>query len=50
MPASKERRLSAFRLTDTGRELLSLIADSMGISLTAALEIAIREAAKKRGL
>ena len=48
MPTSKERKLSAFRLTDEGRELLSLIADSMGISLTAAVEIIVREAARKR--
>lgn len=41
---------SAFRLTDTGRELLENIAEEMGVSLTAALEVIIREAAKRRGI
>ncbi len=47
MPAKK---LMAVRLTETGRSLLENIASTLGIPLSAALEIAIREAAKKRGI
>ncbi len=47
MPAKK---LMAVRITATGRKLLENIAKSHGIPLSAALEIAIREAAKKRGI
>lgn len=50
MPAAKGRELSAFRLTPLGRKLLEKMAKASGISMTGALEIAIREAAKKRGI
>ncbi len=41
---------TSFRLSEIARKLLAKIAKESGISLTAALEIAIREAAKKRGI
>lgn len=41
---------TSFRLSALARKLLGKIAKESGISLTAALEIAIREAAKRRGL
>ena len=41
---------TSFRLSVIARELLEKMALDSGISLTAALEIAIREAAKKRGI
>ncbi len=47
MPAKK---LMAVRITTTGRKLLENIAKELGVSLSGALEIAIREAAKKRGI
>ncbi|HEY7358372.1 MAG TPA: hypothetical protein VH590_17950 [Ktedonobacterales bacterium] len=39
-----------FRLTPAGKALLQQMAEQYGISATAMLEIAIREAARKRGL
>lgn len=39
-----------FRLTPEGKALLQQMAESDGIPATAMLEIAIREAARKRGL
>lgn len=50
MPAAKGRELYAFRLSPVARKLLVKLAKASGISMTAALEIAIREAAKKRGV
>jgi hypothetical protein len=41
---------TSFRLSKVARQLLAKIAKASGISLTAALEIILREAAKKRGL
>jgi hypothetical protein len=46
----KDKRPTSFRLTGEALRLLAVLADKLGISLTAALEIAIREAAKRRGL
>jgi len=48
MPSNKQQ--TAFRLSEHARELLFAIADSLGISATATVEIIIREAAKKRGI
>jgi hypothetical protein len=39
---------SNFRLTDVARTLLEKIARSLGLTSSAALEVIIREAAKKR--
>jgi antitoxin component of RelBE/YafQ-DinJ toxin-antitoxin module len=39
---------SNFRLTDDAKSLLKKIARSLGLTSTAALEVIIREAAKKR--
>ncbi len=41
---------TSFRLSDKAQKLLVRVAKESGISLTAALEIIIREAAKKRGI
>ena len=48
MPSNKQQ--TAFRLSEHARGLLLAIAESLGISATAAIEIIIREAAKKRGI
>src|SRR5262249_10274244 len=44
------KRSTQFRLTDQARALLDAMSKADGISHTAMLEIAIREAAKKRGI
>jgi hypothetical protein len=44
------KRSTQFRLTDHARALLDAMSKADGISHTAMLEIAIREAAKKRGI
>lgn len=44
------RKAATFRLTDQAQRLLSAMAEADGISHTAMLEIAIREAARKRGI
>ena len=44
------KRSSQFRLTDHARGLLDAMSQADGILHTAMLEIAIREAAKKRGI
>lgn len=48
--APRSKRQTAFRLTDDALDLLRMIGDSMGVNMTAALEIIIREAAKARGI
>ena len=45
-----KQRQSTFRLTEEAQRLLSQMAQADGISHTAMLEIAIREAARKRGI
>ena len=44
------KRSTQFRLTDEARALLDAMSKADGISHTAMLEIAIREAARKRGI
>jgi hypothetical protein len=44
------RSQANFRLTDIAKRLLAKIARSMGITSTAALEVIIREAAKRRSI
>jgi hypothetical protein len=45
-----KQRQSTFRLTEEAQHLLKQMAQADGISHTAVLEIAIREAARKRGI
>lgn len=44
------KRQTAFRLSETARELLRALAEEMGVTMVAALEVVIRESAKRRGL
>ena len=44
------RKAATFRLTEHAQKLLAAMSEADGISHTAMLEIAIREAAKKRGV
>jgi hypothetical protein len=44
------RKAATFRLTGHAQRLLNAMAEADGISHTAMLEIAIREAARKRGI
>jgi hypothetical protein len=44
------KRATSLRLTEEALRLLAAMAEADGISHTAMLEIAIREAARKRGL
>jgi hypothetical protein len=48
MPRPKQP--TSFRLTDTARALLQSIAEESGVSVTAALEMLIRDAAKRKGI
>lgn len=50
MPAAKGREQTAFRLSRDGRKLLEKLSKKLGVSMAAVVEIAIREAAKKRGV
>lgn len=52
MPAAKTAKLtqSNFRLSDQARAILSKLAAYYGVSQTAALEIALREHARDKGL
>ena len=43
------RRRSNFKLTEEAKELLRRMAEEQGISMTAVLELLIRQAAKERG-
>lgn len=47
---SAGKRQTAFRLSEAARELLRELADKMGVPMVSALEVVIREAAKKRGI
>ena len=47
---SRMKRSTSLRLTEEALRLLAAMAQADGISQTAMLEIAIREAARKRGL
>jgi hypothetical protein len=40
----------SFRLTPEARRLLQALAESKGVNLTAALELAIRETARREGI
>ncbi len=40
----------AFRLSDEGQELLSLLSDRLGVNQTAVIELAIRDKAKAEGV
>jgi len=44
------KKQSNYRLTLIARKLLAKIAKSMGVSTAAALEVLIREAAKRQGV
>jgi hypothetical protein len=44
------KRATSIRLTEEGLRLLAVMAATDGISHTAMMEIAIREAARKRGI
>lgn len=50
MPASADRTQTAFRLTPKARKLLERLAKKLGVSMAAVVEIAVREAAEKRGI
>lgn len=50
MTTPPRRKQSAFRLSDDGLALLKLIALQLGLNMTGALEIIIREAAEKRSI
>jgi hypothetical protein len=41
---------TSFRLTSEARRLLEAIAETKGLSLTSALELMIRETAKREGI
>ena len=45
-----DKRATSFRLTDAARALLDKLAETLGISQTACLELAIRETAKRKGV
>lgn len=45
-----EKRKRSFTLTDTADMLLEVLAEKMGISKTAVLEIAIRDYAQQQGV
>lgn len=47
---TRPKQPTSFRLTDTARELLQAIAEESGVSITAALETLIRDAAKRKGI
>ena len=42
-----KKKATSFRLSDNARQLLNKIANSLGISKTAVIELAIRKYAKK---
>jgi hypothetical protein len=44
------KKSASFRFTDSAIRMLKAIAAAMGISQAAALEVAIRDLAKKRGV
>jgi predicted transcriptional regulator len=48
--AKDKTRAMSFRLTDEARRLLAALAEAKGINMTAAMELAIRDAAKLEGI
>jgi len=46
----KEKRATSYRLTPEGLRLLAALAQQLGISQSACLELAIRDFAKRRGV
>jgi hypothetical protein len=51
MARAREQTIStSFRLTPEARRLLEALAIAKGVNLTAALEIIIRESAKREGI
>jgi hypothetical protein len=46
----KKSTPTSYRLTEEARRILVVLADTLGISQRAALEIALREMAKRQGI
>jgi predicted transcriptional regulator len=44
------KKATAIRLTDEGTRLLAAVADQLGVSRTAVMEMAIRRIAKEEGV